>query len=302
MPGNNNSPIDFHDNGFGAIAAIPSLAANPKYDSYGNTANPPKNIGQPKISPLDPKLAGNRTSWPVGTKIPGPPPTYTPGQISVVPPRPKPTGGAPGSSAQSAQNAPLPQVAPAPTQIPTQGQNGIPINKPSAITITGNWEEDTKDKRQVKETPSLNPNACPPPPQIPKPEDDLGVMPAISGVPHKPPGAGGGPNHGTMNDVPPHMTAPHKRQLPDTTAADCLPQISSPPPPVGLEPPKLPIPTSTGNGVGVGGGTAQQIPPPADDLGLFPKMSGVPNKPPAILGRIECGSLYEVEGILRYIC
>jgi hypothetical protein len=64
---------------------------------------------------------------------------------------------------------------------------------------------------------------------------------------------------------------------------------------MGLEPPKLPIPTSTGSG------TSAQIPPPADDLGLFPKMSGVPNKPPAI-GRIECGSLYEVQGSLRYIC
>jgi hypothetical protein len=256
-------------------------------------------MGQPKISSLDSHLAGNRTSWPTGTKSnQGPPPTYTPGQISVAPPRPaKPTGGAPGSPASGTQNSPqpFPKAVPMPTQAPALAQDGA--SKPGFTTITGNWEDDTKDKRQVKASPTTN--ICPPP-QIPNPEDDLGAMPAVSGVPKMPPGAGS--NHGTMNDLPHPATAHHKRQFQESSVG-CLPQISSPPPPpppppppMGLEPSMLPIPTSTKSWT-----SSAQIPLPDDDLVLFPKMSGVPNKPP-VIGRIECGSLYEVQGSLRYIC
>lgn len=262
LPGNNNSPIDFHDNGFGVIAAIPGLAANPKYDSYVNVGHTPKNIGQPRISPLDPKLAGNRTSWPVGTKSNQPPPTYTPGQISVAPPRPaKPTGGAPGLSPPVEQNPPQPlaPAAPIATKPPILAQTPAPANKPGYTTITGNWEDGVpdNDKRQIKTSPT--PNACSPP-QIPKPEEDLGVMPAISGFPKKPPG-GAGSNNGILDNLPPSPTTPnHKRQKHQ-------PQNSS-----------------------------------VDDLGLFLNISGVPDKPPAIIAKIECGSLYEVQGSLRYIC
>ncbi|TID22841.1 Glucose-methanol-choline oxidoreductase [Venturia nashicola] len=275
MPSNNNSPVDFHDNGFGIIATVPSLGANPKYDSYVNVINPSKNIGQPKIIPLDPKLAGNRTSWPVGTKSNQPPPGYTPGQISVVPGRPpQQTGGAPpdGQSPPTQGQIPpaqgLPPAAPVQPQPPAMTGNPTVIKTPGAITIVGN-RGDVKDKRQTNATPP--PNACPPP-EIPKPEGDLGAMPAIPGMPKKPPG-----------------TAP--LQQPNSTV-DCLPQISSPAPPLELEPPKLPVPTSSGE---------PPIPPPVDDLGLTPKTSGVPKKPPRI-GKIECGSLYEVQGTLRYIC
>lgn len=290
MPKNTNSPIDFHDNGFGVIAAVPSLGANPKYDSYVNVANPPKNIGMPKIIPLDPKLAGNRTSWPVGTKSNQPPATYTPGQISVAPGRPAPPGSE--NSPPLGQDPPpqaLPPAAPIQTQPPDMAQNATVVSKPGAITITGDWEDD-KDKKQAKATsppPPPPPNACPPP-QIPKPEDDLGVMPAVAGVPKKPPGGAGRPNRGPLNNIPPHR---RQAQQPNSTV-ECLPQVSSPPPPMGLEPPKLPLPTSAGN---------PPDPPPIDDLGLNPKMSGVPNKPPGV-GKIECGILYEVQGTLRYIC
>ncbi|KAE9979178.1 hypothetical protein Vi05172_g5686 [Venturia inaequalis] len=222
MPSNPNSPIDFHDNGFGVIAAVPSLGANPKYDSYVNVTTPPKNIGQPKIIPHDPNLAGDRTSWPVGAKSNPPPASYTPGQISIVPGSPpKEAGG--------------------------------------------------KDK----EPPSQSPNACSPPPQIPKPEDDLGAMPALPGMPKKPPSGTDALNHGASNNTPPRRRQAQVQQ-PNATV-DCLPQISSPAPPVGLEPPKLPVPTSSGD---------PPAPAPFDDLGLNPKVSGVPRKPPR-RGQVE---------------
>lgn len=281
LPDNNNSPIDFHDNGFGVIAAVPSLGANPKYDSYVNVAKPPQNMGQPKIIPHDPKLAGDRTSWPVGTKSNQPPPVYTPGQISVVPAMPpKNTGGAPpgGQIAPPSPSQPLPPLPPAQRQPPAMAQNPNVVDKPSTARVAGDWEDD-KDKRQVKASPS--PNACPPP-QIPKPEDDLGVMPAIPGTPKKPPGGADGPNYGALHMIRPHATAPHRRQAqaPSSTT-ECSPQNSSPAPPV-----------AAGN---------PPDPPPFDDLGLNPKMSGVPNKPPGV-GKIACGVLYEVQGKPRYIC
>jgi hypothetical protein len=260
-PSDPSSPIDFHDNGFGVVAVIPHLAANPSYDAWASNNQPPK-TGSAITTTAASQLSGNNTAWPVFPKISG---AQTPVVVTTF-------GTAVPKSTTTTPVLPSGWNAVSSSQVLTSSQTSRASRSPKMPAATPK----ASSSGPTTIMPSPFNGGTNPPGSLPTITRTNPPSPNNSGT-HK------GDDDGWADKRVIHVEyfaidpiVQEKRQLPSG-------------------PPKIPVPTSTASTP-----VPDQVPPPADDLGLFPKMSGVPNKPPTPHGGGSGGYPYILPPIASF--
>lgn len=264
--GDSNSPIDFHDNGFGVVAAIPKLAANPSYDAWASVNQVPKTAA-PKQTSIAPKWAGSQTVYPTFPKMSDRPPreTATFGTTTTTAKGVESLAStSPASFASSLKEGgsprPTPPIGASPSAAPTPFTTAAPNAPPAAVPVApGQPSIITITRSEPFELPQAGNNSdSPKQSKTKKPSNGQG-------------GAGHDDDDGWADvrtvDIRLFNTAawqPAQMLASLTLNARQVAQSTNSPTTFQTSP--------------------AQIPAPSDDLGLFPKGSGVPNKPPGNAG------------------